>query len=427
VAYLQYTSGSTSEPKGVMINHGNILHNVEAISVQTEVGSESVLVGWVPLFHDMGLVGGPLLTLYSGAQLIFFSPLSFLQNPILWLKAMHKYRATHTESPNFGYEFLLRHVDDKALKDLDLSCLRYTLFGGEVMRPRTFERMAERLHCTGFRAESMTNIFGAAEATLFLAGGGVDSPPLLSVDTHSLEYKRRAVPKSPNSSSTTTLIGCGIPPADCDARIVDPSNQRLLPERAVGEIWLSSPSVSRGYWGRSTAQNEAIFRARVANDPQPLRTYLRTGDLGFIDRGALYICGRIKEMMIFNGRNIHPMDIELCVMNAHAAIRQGCVVAFSVEEQEQEKLVVVAEIKRREDTSAVSAAAAINRALSEQHNLTCKAVLLVGSGTLPKTSSGKLQRYRAREEYLNNRLAIVHAQFSDRETVCWVTRNSRAM
>lgn len=413
VAYLQYTSGSTSDPKGVMINHGNILHNVNSICVQAKVKDDSVLVGWVPLFHDMGLVGGPLTTLFSGAHLVFFSPMSFLQNPVLWVKAMHQYRATHTESPNFGYEFLLRNLDDQTLKGIDLSSLRYTLFGGEVMRPRTFERLATRLHKTGFRAESMTNIFGAAEATLYLAGGGVDYPPMLTVDTKALETKRRAIPQSPNLRSTTTLIGCGIPQLESDLRIVDPVSTRLLPEGEVGEVWLSSPSVSQGYWGKSLEQNEQTFRARVADDPSPLRTYLRTGDLGFIQRDVLFICGRVKEMMIFNGRNIHPMDIELCVMTSHPAIRQGCVVAFSVEEQDQEKLVIVAEIKNNSLHNAADAATAIAQVLADQHNLACKAVLLVRSGTLPKTSSGKLQRYRAREQYLNHQLALIHSLSSN--------------
>lgn len=416
VAYLQYTSGSTSDPKGVIINHGNVLHNVDAICRQTNVKENSVLLGWVPLFHDMGLVGGPLTTIYCGAQLVFFSPVSFLQNPVLWVKAMHQYRATHTESPNFGYEFLLRHLDDESLKGIDLSCLKHVLFGGEVMRHRTFERLAERLHGTGFRPEAMTNIFGAAEATLFLAGGGLENTPLLSVDTLSLELKRRAVPRSPDSRSSTTLIGCGIPSVNSDLRIVDPINTRLLPDGEVGEVWLSSPSVSQGYWGRSQEQNDAIFKARVANDPAPLRTYLRTGDLGFIERGVLYICGRVKEMMIFNGRNIHPMDIELCIMNAHPAIRQGCVVAFSIEEEEQEKLVVVAEIKNSALEGAADASESIARELSEQHNLASKAILLVRSGTLPKTSSGKLQRYRAREEYIGGKLDLIHTLISDKAT-----------
>lgn len=408
LAYLQYTSGSTSNPKGVIINHANILHNVKSICEQTHVNSDSVLVGWVPLFHDMGLVGGPLTTLYSGAHMVFFSPMSFLQNPVLWVQAMHQFRATHTESPNFGYEFLLRNLDEKSLRGIDLSCLRYTLFGGEVMRPRTFERMAEKLSGTGFRADTMTNIFGAAEATLYLAGGNVDHPPFLTVDTKALETQRRAMIKSPDLRSTTTLIGCGIPTLECDLRIVNPNTKRLLPDGEVGEVWLSSPSVSQGYWGKSTALNEQTFRARVADDPMPLRTYLRTGDLGFVDQGILYICGRVKEMMIFNGRNIHPMDIELCIMNAHPAIRQGCVVAFSVEEQEQEKLIIAAELKSSAHDNAMQAADAITQTLADQHNLAPKAVLLVRSGTLPKTSSGKLQRYRAREQYLANELKQIH-------------------
>ena len=244
----------------------------------------------------MGLVGGPLTTLFCGARLVFFSPMSFLQNPLLWIKAISQHRATHTESPNFGYEFLLRNLDNKLanveepLKGIDLSSLSHVLFGGEMMQHRTFERLADQLHGAGLRAEVMMNIFGAAEATLFLAGGGLNNTPLLSVDTYTLETKRRATPCSPNLSSTTTLIGCGIAKFESDLRIVDPSSTRLLPDGEVGEIWLSSPSVSKGYWGRSSEENDLIFRARVAGDPAPLRTYLRTGDLGFIERGVLYIC-----------------------------------------------------------------------------------------------------------------------------------------
>lgn len=410
LAYLQYTSGSTSDPKGVMINHGNILHNVEAIRRQTNVTAQSVLVGWVPLFHDMGLVGGPLNAIYTGSHMVFFSPMSFLQNPRLWIEAMSQYRATHTESPNFGYEFLLRRLEGDALKDIDLSCVTHALFGGEAMRHRTFERVAERLHGTGFQPQAMTNIFGAAEATLFLAGGNDGRTPLLSVDTQALQSARRAVPQSPDSASTTTLIGCLIPPDGCDLRIVDPESTCLLPDREVGEIWLSSPSVAQGYWGRPTEDNDRTFRARVEGDPAPLRTYLRTGDLGFIDQGVLYICGRHKEMMIFQGRNLYPMDIEATVMNAHPAIRQGCVAAFSVEDGEQEGLVVVAEIKAAALAEAAAAASAIAVEVAAQHQLTCKAVVLVRSDALPKTSSGKLQRYRAREAYAAGQLQIILEQ-----------------
>ncbi len=413
LAYLQYTSGSTSNPRGVMIDHGNILDNVNAISVQTKVDAQSVLVGWVPLFHDMGLVGGPLTALYSGAHMVFFSPMSFLQNPMLWIKAIHRFRGTHTESPNFGYEFLLRHLKGKSLEGIDLSCLKYTLFGGEVMRPQTFSRMTTVLNETGFRAESMTNIFGAAEGTLYLAGGGIERTPLLSVDTYALQTKRRAIPKSPNLRSTTTLIGCGIPALDSDLRIIDPVTTRLLPDGEVGEVWISSPSISRGYWGKPEEQNEQTFRACVAHDDAPLRTYLRTGDLGFVIDNILYICGRVKEMMIFNGRNIHPMDIELCVMQASPAIRQGCVVAFSVEEQNQERLIIVAEVKQAAQDVAARAVDAIAQVLANQHSLACKEIVLVRSGTLPKTSSGKLQRYLAKEHYVNGDLERVHSLTSN--------------
>ncbi len=413
LAYLQYTSGSTSAPKGVMIRHGNILHNVEAIRRQAHMTARSVLVGWVPLFHDMGLVGGPLNAIYTGAHLIYFSPMSFLQNPRLWLEAMSRYRATHTESPNFGYEFLLRRIEGDPLDGIDLSRVTHALFGGEVMRPRTVERVAERLHKTGFRPSAMINIFGAAEATLFLAGGGDGETPLLSVVTQPLQAQRRAVPCAPDAFSSTTLVGCRVPPDACDLRVVDPESTRLLPDREVGEVWLSSPSVAEGYWGRSREDNDRTFRARVAGDPSPARTYLRTGDLGFIDRGVVYLCGRFKEMMIFEGRNIYPMDVEASVMNAHPAIRQGCVAAFSVEEGEQEKLVIVAELKANGAAHSAAAASAIALTVATQHRLTCKAVLLVKTNSLPKTSSGKLQRYKARELYLARLLDVLHTQSAD--------------
>jgi acyl-CoA synthetase (AMP-forming)/AMP-acid ligase II/acyl carrier protein len=397
LAYLQYTSGSTSNPKGVMISHANVLQNAEIIRRQTQVTAKSVLLGWVPLFHDMGLVGGPINALYTGAHLVFFSPMSFLKNPRLWLEAMSQYRATHTESPNFGYEFLLRRIAGESLEGIDLSSLTHALFGGEAMRPRTFERVAERLHGTGFRAEAMTNIYGAAEATLFLSGGGTGAPPLLTVDTKALETRRRAVPASPHPSATTTLIGSRIPDDASDFRIVEPETRRLVPEGSVGEIWLSSPSVTRGYWGRSEEENAKTFRARIADDPNPLRTYLRTGDLGFMSDGVLYICGRHKEMMILEGRNLYPMDIEAVAMNAHPALRQGCV----------EKLVVVAEVKKGPAPGAAPAAA-IAVALAEQFHLTCEAVILVKADALPKTSSGKIQRLGVREAYLKGEIDFLH-------------------
>ncbi len=408
LAYLQYTSGSTSNPKGVMISHANVLENADLIRRQTQVTASSVLLGWVPLFHDMGLVGGPINALYTGAHLVFFSPMSFLKNPKLWLEALSKYRATHTESPNFGYEFLLRRIAGESLEGIDLSHLTHALFGGEAMRPRTFERVAERLHGTGFRAEAMTNIYGAAEATLFLSGGGIGSPPLLTVDTKALETQRRAVPASPHPSSTTTLIGSRIPDDSSDFRIVDPETRRLVPEGSVGEIWLSSPSVTRGYWGRSEEENAKTFRARIADDPNPVRTYLRTGDLGFVSAGVLYICGRHKEMMILEGRNLYPMDIEAVAMNAHPALRQGCVAALSVDVGEQEKLVVVAEVKRGPAPGAAPAAA-IAVALAEQFHLTCEAVILVKADALPKTSSGKIQRLRVREAYLRGEIDALYS------------------
>lgn len=408
LAYLQYTSGSTSVPRGVMVHHGNILHNVEAIRRQATMTPRSVLVGWVPLFHDMGLVGGLFNAIYCGARLVFFSPLAFLQNPRLWLETIHKYRGTHTESPNFAYEFLLRSLEGDSLEGMDLSCLTHALFGGEVMRVRTFERMAERLHKTGFRPEAMCNILGAAEATLFLAGGSDGYPPFLSVETALLEFTGRAVPCSPDEHSST-LLGCQIPPDACELRIVNPHTLRPMPDLAVGEIWLSSPSTSQGYWGHPPDENDTVFRARMA-DESSSRTYLRTGDLGFIDRGVLYICGRRKERMLLDGRHIFSSDLEISLMNAHRAIRQGCVAAFSVEEQGLERLVVVAELKASAVAQADAAAQAIAVALAVGNALSRSDILLVRSGALPKTSSGKLQRYKVRERYLSGQLKSLHAR-----------------
>ncbi|MFS8069036.1 MAG: AMP-binding protein, partial [Byssovorax sp.] len=428
IAYLQYTSGSTSSPKGVMITHGNVLQNLDAIRRQTSVSSDSVIVGWTPMFHDMGLVGGPLNALYTGALMVFFSPLQFLKNPRLWLEAMHRYRATHTEAPNFGYEFLLRRIEGDALSGIDLSSLTHVLFGGEPMRIRTFERMAERLQPAGLRAEAMMNIFGGAEATLYMTGGGVGLPPLACVDTETLEKQGRAAPRSPSpSGTTTTFLGSRIPVDSSDVRIVDPARKRLLADGQVGEIWVSSPSVAAGYWDRPASESDAIFRARIADDPEPLRTYLRTGDLGFIDRGALNICGRRKEMMIFQGRNMYPADIEAVATSCHPAIRKGCVAAFSIEDADHEELVVVAEVKsdaRRDPARASEAASAIAREIGAENGLTCQAVVMVESDSLPKTSSGKLQRLRVREAYLRKELRVIVAHAPDGAAIVGVGSGS---
>lgn len=406
LAFLQYTSGSTAAPKGVMVTHGNLLHNLSAIYRRLEHTPDTRMVIWLPPYHDMGLVGGILHPLYGGLPVALMSPMSFLQRPIKWLQAISRLGANTSGGPNFAYDLCSHKITPEERATLDLSNWDVAFTGAEPVRHKTLERFAATFAPCGFRREAFYPSYGLAEATLFASGGAKTAPPVvLPVEGAELE-RDRVVAASAGDKGARTLVGCGQALGDQKAVVADPESMTQCPPDRVGEIWVSSPSVAKGYWGR-TEETERAFGARLADTGEG--PFLRTGDLGFLHDGELFVTGRLKDLVIIRGRNHYPQDIEQTVEQSHVALLSGGCAAFSVETGEGERLVVVQELERRYMRSADlgEVVSAIRGAVAENHELQAHAVVLIRTGSIPKTSSGKIQRRATREAYSNDTLTVV--------------------
>lgn len=411
LAFLQYTSGSTTTPRGVMVSHGNLLHNLSLIRAGFETTSVDSGVIWLPLYHDMGLIGGVLQPIFAGLPVTLMSPLTFLQRPFRWLEAISKTGATISGGPNFAYDLCVRKITVEQRARLDLSRWEIAFSGAEPVRADTIERFTRTFAECGFRPTAWLPCYGLAEATLFVTGAQRNSGPrFLAVSTSALEA-HKVIEVKPGNPGGRTFVSCGFPRGDLSLAIVDPETLAAAPPNAVGEIWVSGPSVAGGYWGQPQ-ESERIFRAKIVGDNTD-KTWLRTGDLGFQQEGELYIAGRIKDLIIVDGRNHYPQDIELTVENSHPAILLSGVAAFSIDTTEAERLVIVAEIGRehlpgRPGVAPLSEIArAIRGAVSEQHTVQISDLVLIRPGTLPKTTSGKIQRHAARATYLAGALSRV--------------------
>ena len=407
LAFLQYTSGSTSSPKGVMVSHGNLLANLAHIRGSVELGEDSCSVTWLPSFHDMGLVDGLLEGFYSGYPVYLMSPADFLKHPLRWLQAVTAFRVTHSGGPNFGYELCVRKATPEALAALDLSSWRSAYCGAEPVRAGTMRRFIETFSPRGFSASALFPVFGLAEATLKAPGRQGRGVVTLSVDKKALEADQ-VVPLPTGDAQATELVSCGESEEGYGLAIVEPESRERLPDGRVGEIWVYGPSVARGYW-RKPELSEETFRARIRGEDS--REWLRTGDLGFLRDGLLYITGRRKDLIIIGGRNHYPQDIEWTVEAALPEVRPGCGAAFSVDVDGEERLVVVAEVDTRrqgeEPLDLQAAADTVRRAINEACQLRVYEVVFLKPGSVPKTSSGKIQRQAARRAYLERGLQRV--------------------
>ncbi|MEV4450000.1 fatty acyl-AMP ligase [Streptomyces mirabilis] len=404
VAFLQYTSGSTSAPRGVMVTHGNLLDNERAITERMGHTPDTLaeydhelFVSWLPVYHDMGLIGPVLNTVHLGATATLFSPLHFLQRPARWLTALSRYRPHTSGGPNFAYELCLKHATPELLDGLDLGRWKVAFNGAEPVRAATLRRFTETFAPAGFRREALYPCYGLAEATLIVTGGSVDTPPTLAAAPGSGTHV---------GADDAAAVGSGRPIPGTTVVIADPERREELPEGEVGEIWVSGAGVAKGYWRNALATRET-FRATLKDRPD---RFLRTGDLGFLREGELFVTGRLKDLMVIDGRNHYPQDLELSAEMSHGALRPGCTAAFSVDGGvEGEQPVIVAETAPDAAADSERITEVIRSAIGEAHGLAVRDVVLVHPGTIPKTSSGKIQRHASRAAYLADALAVVGA------------------
>lgn len=399
VVFLQYTSGSTGDPKGVAVTHGNLVHNETAMSEAVRAGAASVLVGWIPHWHDMGLMA-QMLAFFSGAQLVTMSPLAFLKQPVRLLKAISDHRGTMSAAPNFAYDLIARRVTPEQLTGLDLSCWEVALNGAEPVRRRTIERLTGLLAPAGFAHAAMRPAYGMAEVTL-MASFSSDGPRYLDADVDALEQHRYV----PATARAVALVSSGPPAMGVEVRIVDPATANPLPEDAVGEIWLRSPSVASGYY-RRPVQTAEQFQAQNADGEGP---YLRTGDLGLLHDGELFVTGRLKDLLIANGRNLYPQDIEEFVQDVHPAVTgsRGC--AISVDVDDAERLVLIQAVKTEllGDMRCDELAAAVKTAVARGFEIPAPGVVFVERAGIHLTTSGKVQRASMRAALMKGELTDV--------------------
>ncbi len=443
LAFLQYTSGSTGNPKGVMVTHGNLIHNQKLIQDAFGHNQQSQGVIWLPPYHDMGLIGGIIQPLYQGFPVVLMSPMHFLQKPIRWLKAISRYQATTSGGPNFAYDLCLHKIQPEQLADLDLSSWQVAFNGAEPIKAETIEQFSSYFGECGFGSEAFYPCYGMAESTLFISGGNHRKAPVIKTVREAELEENRVVLADGESTGVRRLVSCGQAFSGTTVKIVNPETQTECQPQEVGEIWVAGDSVAQGYWNQPEL-SEKTFQAHT-NNPKA-GAFLRTGDLGFMLDGELYVTGRLKDVIIIRGKNHYPTDIESTVESSHEALAPNRSAAFTVEVNGEEKLVVVAEVERRyhrgirqsstnQDSNTkcelkyrrnpehidpgfeVPTLQAppnfqvvldnVRQAVTKNHGLQTHAIVLLRIGSIPKTSSGKIRRYACRRDFLEGKLNVV--------------------
>lgn len=417
IAYLQYTSGSTTAPRGVMLSHANLVGHLDMIRRACGYDAESVSVTWMPHFHDYGLIQGMLVPFSNGSPTIIMSPLDFVKHPVRLLRAITTYRGTHTEGPSFSYAHCVRRGGAESWRGLDLRSWRSVGNAAEPVHPDTLEKFSEVFAAYGFGATSMSPAYGLAEVTLLATSTPPDEAARVGHFDPAALLEDRVVPVPAGTPGARRLAACGYPLPETAVAIVRPDSRRRAAPDGVGEIWVSAPTIPGGYWNRP-AESEEVFRARIAGEEQGA-TWLRTGDLGFQHEGRLYITSRLKDLIIVRGQNHHPQDIEWTVHEAHPLLRPGNCAAFGVEVADEEKLVLVAELQPGDHApdALAAAAQAMADALALRHEIPLHAIVLIETGTMQKTSSGKVQRRAMKKAWLEGALAARHT---------WTPRAARA-
>ncbi|MCU0717360.1 MAG: fatty acyl-AMP ligase [Pirellula sp.] len=408
LAVLQYTSGSTGQPKGVMLTHDNLLKNCEMIAQLFQNNHEKRGVSWLPMYHDMGLVGGVLSPVYMSATMTLMSPMSFMQRPIRWLKTISKYKATTSGGPNFAYQLCIDKVTEEELSELDLSSWEVAFNGAEPVRASTLEMFTQKFSKCGFSNRSHFPCYGMAETTLIVTGGPFQHPPVIrTFDSRKLDA-RIVTPVAPDSPEARGMVGCGRATDNEKVLIVDSETKKSLGDELIGEIWVQSPSVGRGYWEKEELTKES-FQAMTADGQGP---FLRTGDLGFWSQNQLYVAGRVKDLIIVRGVNRYPQDIEETVEQCHESISSSAAAAFADDSGPRERLIIAVEVQRSLEADWGPVVQAIRRAVTQVHELPPDGVVLVRHGSLPRTSSGKIQRHACLRGFRENSFRVIHQWLS---------------
>ncbi len=398
LAFLQYTSGSTDVPKGVMISHSNLLHNLAGIQARFGYSAESRGLIWLPPYHDMGLIGGVLQPLYGGFPVVLMSPLMFMQSPVRWLRAIAHYKATTSGGPSFAYEQCVRKVKPEQVADLDLSGWQVAFNGAEPIQSEILEQFAELLKPCGFRQEAFFPCYGMAEATLMVAGKGKGMPVVKRLQKSALA-RHEAIAADQDETDCFQAVSCGQSLSGQVLQIVHPETLQILPDGQVGEVWVAGTSVALGYWNRQEETGKTFGLTLLSGGEN---SFLRTGDLGFLDRDELFVTGRLKDLLIIRGKNYYPQDIEKIVKNCHSSVSLNSGAAFTVEVNGFEQLVVMQEVNRTalNNLDGNEVVGSVRQAISEHYDLQVYDIVLLKPGKIPKTSSGKIQRSVCRMNFV---------------------------
>ena len=405
IGLIQYTSGSTGSPKGVVLTHANLITNCKMITTAFQIRQESCAgASWLPVYHDMGLIGGILNPLFAGIPITLMSPIAFLTKPVRWLEAISRFRATVAGGPNFAYALCTEKVTPEQCRGLDLSCWSLAFNGAEPVRAATLEAFSKKFEPFGFKHSAHYPCYGMAEAALIVTGGSKwEEPVIRSFDRQQLTAHKVTLIDE-QSPQAQKMVGCGHILEGEDLVIVHPEKFHPLPDGEIGEIWINSLSVGKGYWNKPT-ETQRTFQARLKSHPN--KNFLKTGDLGFINQGELFVTGRLKDMIIIRGVNRYPQDIEATAESSGDRLRSGGTAAFGVEHWDREHLVVVCEVERGPDADLDSLIEKVRVNIIAQHDLPADTIVLVRPNSVPKTSSGKVQRHACRTEYLENQLMVV--------------------
>lgn len=409
IAFLQYTSGSTSAPKGVMVSHNNLILNIDELCRCYEHDQDSIMVSWIPHFHDLGLIYGILVPLYMGTPCFLMAPAAFVRNPVMWLQAITDFKGTHSAAPNSAYQLCVDKISSEERDKLSLSSWKVAANAAEPVRLETLNQFSDTFSSCQFASNALTPSYGLAEATVKVAISDVSSEPYtLEVDTNQLSdgvIKTDSI----TLNNTRHLVASGRVNRDTKSIIVDPSSSTKSPPQEIGEVWVAGPSVATGYWGLEK-ETQATFHAQLADDPSK-KNYLRTGDLGFIQDNELFITGRIKDLIIIDGVNYYPQDIELSIIQCDGTLNPDHAAAFSAEISGQERIIVVLEVKRTAIKKLNPAALfkKIQSAVFTEYEVELYDIVLIKPASVFKTSSGKIQRQANKAAYLTNGLRVIES------------------